>query len=341
MNCVNYILNTFTLTGIPIIQSCENYSGYIFGFVNTVYFSTLFSNLFYPSYYISQPIIWTIDLALSFIIYNILYKLNTNTNLFLLDTHQRNVSIQEQKEKPFVESIEISIWEHAISFIFYLAYMGYWLYFAIFMFYTHSDTNLLIQLGNILMFFPWYLLFSTLACLYYYICVKLIKRSDSIKEFLKFSKTNHITPIEFKSRYLTQYKKTKFFSKKFNTLIHIGLFLIIFHIPVDFITMIINKQAYAIPGFVIKLSSLIWYVRCICKLNDMDKIVSTYLHKHGLFDTDTTSQLNEYINTRQLGIEYHGFKLNGPFLTQLTLFTINFVLPIAYGLFANNIFSTR
>jgi len=338
-NCVNFITSTFAITLIPVIQSVENYSRYIFGLSNTIYFSTLFSNLFYPTYYISQPIIWAVDLALSWIVYNILYKLNENTNLFLLDTHTRNVFEQEKKEMGYVESIEISWVEHWISFGFYLAYMAYWLYFAIFMFYTHDKPKILTQLSNILMFFPWYLLFATLSCLYYYICVKLIKRADSIKSFLKSCKRSHVNPTEFKNQYLIQYKKTKFFSKKFNTLIHIGLFLIIFHIPVDFITMIVNSQAYAIPGFVIKLGSLIWYVRCICKLNNMDKMVSQYLNKHGLYDSETIGQINGYIETRPLGIEYHGFKLNGPMLTQMALFAINFVLPIAYGLFANNIFS--
>ncbi len=334
-NCVNYITNTFAITLIPLIQSIENYSHYIFGFINVIYFATLFSNLYYPSYYISQPIIWTVDLALSFIVYNILYKLYQDTNLFLLDTHSRNITIQEQKEKPYTEPVEIATWEHGISFGFYLAYMGYWLYFAIFMFYSHPEPNVLIQLGNILMFGPWYLLFSTLSALYYFICVKLTMRSDSIIKFLKSAKKSHVTPDEFKTQYLSQYKKTKFFSKKFNTLIHIGLFLIIFHIPVDFITMIIKKEAYAIPGFAVKAGSLIWYIRSICKLNDCDELTSKYLCKHQMFDPDTTSQLNEYIKTRPLGIEYYGFKLNGPFLTQFVLFAINFVLPIVYGIFQN------
>ncbi len=295
----------------------------------------MFSNLYYPTYYISQPIIWTIDLILSFIIYNILAKLYQESNLFLLDTHIRSVTLIEQKEQPYTEPIEISIWEHRISFGFYLAYMGYWLYFAIFMFYSHPEPNLLIQLGNILMFGPWYLLFSTLSGLYYFICVKLTMRADSIIGFLKSAKKTHVSPDEFKLQYLLQYKKTKYFSKKFNTLIHIGLFLIIFHIPVDFITMIIKKETYAIPGFIVKVCSLIWYVRSICKLNDCDELANKYLCKHQMFDSDTTSQLNEYIKTRPLGIEYYGFKLNGPFLTQFVLFAINFVLPIAYGIFQN------
>ena len=74
--------------------------------------------------------------------------------------------------------------------------MGYWLYFAIFMLYTHSNVKIVYQFGNILMFFTWYLFFAEMALVYYYICVKLSSRYEYIKDFLKNLKDTKPIPID-------------------------------------------------------------------------------------------------------------------------------------------------
>ena len=56
------------------------------------------------------------------------------------------------------------------------------------MFYSHREPEILIQLGNIMMFISWYLFFSTVAVLYYYMCVKMIKRYEDLREFLSSTK---------------------------------------------------------------------------------------------------------------------------------------------------------
>ena len=52
------------------------------------------------------------------------------------------------------------------------------------MFYSHREPEILIQLGNTMMFISWYLFFSTVAVLYYYMCVKMIKRYEDLRDFL-------------------------------------------------------------------------------------------------------------------------------------------------------------
>lgn len=338
INTEKYIKRTFNMTLIPtILKINSKYRKFIYGFVNLIYFGSLFCNLFYPSYYINQPLIWTIDLALSFIVYNIMYKLKEQTNIFLLDSNT-DTTFQHQKERPFVESIEISKLDNLISLLFYFAYMIYWLYFAIFMLYIHREPKILIQLGNILMFGPWFLLFSTLSCLFYYICVKLIKRSKSIKQFLKDIKHNKPTLENFKNKYLFEYHKTKIFSRKWNLVIHIGLFLIVFHVLVDFITFVVKKEYYAIPGFVVKLTSLFWYINSICRLNNYDYLIIKYINKHQIIDKENIDIVSSFINSRPLGIHFYGFKINGIFITRTIIFIINFIFPIVCGLFVNNMF---
>ena len=96
---------------------------------------------------------------------------------------------------------------------------------------------------------------------------------------------------------------------------------------------------YDIPGFIIKLLALIWYIYCICKLNNIDSKTINYLYKHQIFSNEQIECINKYVETRQLGIEYYGFKLNGNFLMQVLLILINFIIPILYGLFSTNLIS--
>lgn len=298
----------------------------------------IFNHLYYPEYYINQPEIWTFDLCLSYIIYNILIYLRSTSNLFMFDSNTGiNVSQHNIKEEKFYEEIKVLIYKHYVSLFFYWLYMAYWLYFAIFMLYIHKNKDIKFQIANILMFFTWYLFFSEMALLYYYICVKLSARYENLRDFLKHIKTTKPTIQQFSEKYFVEYKKTRLFSKKWNFIIYIGFILLSFHIPVDLISILLGKKYYDIPGFIIKTISLIWYTYCICNLNNLDNKLIKYLNKHQLYHKDDIDELNNYIQARPLGIDLYGYKLNGNFIIHLIIIIINFILPIIYGLVSNNI----
>ncbi len=339
--CEKRINFMFRITLIPFLHNENKFLRYIFMIIlNILFASSLFCNLFYVEYYINQAEIWTFDLVLSFLIYNILNFYYDKSNLFLFDINS-GIQIPNHliEEEPYYEEISIINWKNYVTLLFYGLYMGYWLYFAIYMLYVHAKPNVLIQLGNILMFFSWYLFFSTMSVLYYYICVKLIKRYEEIINLLKFLKENKgvLSIKDFTDRYYIEYKKTRIFCKKWNIMLYLGFILLTFHIPVDLFSIVIGKKMYDVPGFIIKLASLLWYIYCICCLNNLDTKIIKYLYKHQIFQNEEIELVTKYIETRPVSIDLYGFKLNGWFFVQLVLLLINFILPIIYGLFANNI----
>ncbi len=338
-NCENHVNFMFKLTVIPYFYRLEPIYKYpVMLIINGLYFTALLCNIYYPSYYINQPEIWTFDLCLSWIIYNILIYLRSTSNIFMFDS-KANITMSQHnmKEEEFYEEIKVLNYKHLISLSFYWLYLAYWLYFAIFMLYTHTNKSVGFQFGNILMFGAWYLFFSEMALLYYYICVKLSARYENLREFLKEIKISKPSAQEFSNKYFVQYKKTRLFAKKWNFMIYIGFILLSFHIPVDLISILVSKKYYDIPGFIIKTISLIWYTYCICNLNNLDNKLIKYLNKHQLYHKDDIDELNNYIQARPLGIDLYGFKLNGNFIIQLIIIIINFILPIIYGLVSNNI----
>jgi len=339
INCENYVNKMFNFTLIPYFYKLEpKYKYSIILLIDGLYLTALLCNAYYPSYYINQPEIWTFDLCLSFIIYNILIYLRSTTNLFMFDSKTTiNISTHNFKEEEFYEEIKVDNYKHYISLSFYFLYMAYWLYFAIFMLYVHTDKSIGFQFGNVLMSSAWYLFFAIMANLYYYICIKLSARYENLREFLKEIKNSKPTIDFFTEKYFIQYKKTRLFAKKWNFIIYLGFVLLSFHIPVDLISILMSKKYYDIPGFIIKTISLLWYTYCICNLNNLDNKVVKYLNKHQLYHKDDIEELNNYIIARPLGIDFYGFKLNGNFIIQLIIIIINFILPIIYGLVANNI----
>ncbi len=339
--CEERINWMFRLTLIPLINNSNIFIRLgLFTLVNILYATSLFCYIFYQEYYINQPEIWTFDLILSFIIYNILYYYYDKSNLFLFDVNL-GIPIPNHmiEEEPYYEPIKIINWKNYVTLFFYILYMGYWLYFAIYMLFVHSEPNILIQFGNLLMFFSWYLFFSTMSVLYYYICVKLIKRNEEIISFLKFLKENkgQMCIQDFTEKYFCEYKKTKIFAKKWNIMLYLGFILLTFHIPVDLFSIVISKKMYDVPGFIIKLASLIWYIYCVCSVNNLDNKIILYLYKHQIFTKEEIESITKYVEARPLSIDLYGFKLNGWVFVQLFLFMINFAFPIIYGLFANNI----
>lgn len=296
-----------------------------------LYFVSLGSLGFYPNYYVNQKEIWSFDLCVGFIIYLLLIYYHKTSNLFL-----EPESILPQNQM-FYENIECSSISANISLGFYLSYVLYWLYYAIFMFLAHPEFDAQIQIYNCLMGFSWYLFFSEISMLYYYICVKLATRHDQVVGFLKKMKKSKPTVQEFCSEYLIQYKKTKLFARQWNTITYFGLVLLTFHVPIDLASILVSKKYYDIPGFIIKSLSLIWYVYLICKLNNLDNTFGLYLTKHQVFGQDDIQTINLYTEARPLGLVFYGIKLNENFFMQMMIIIINFIIPIMYALFANNL----
>jgi hypothetical protein len=341
--CEEMIDSMFKITLIPFAHHSNKYISYpLYFIINIIYFAGLFCMLIYPSYYINQPEIWTFDLCFGFIVYNVLIYNYTRSNLFLFDSNNNVViPFHRLQEELYYESIKITNWKNYISFGFYILFMLYWLYFAIFMLYIHSEPVILIQLGNIMMFFSWYLFFSTTAVLYYYMCVKMIKRHEDADKFLHETKHKKgtITIKNFTEEYFIQYKKTKVFSTKWKLMIYLAFMIQTMHVPVDLFSIIVNDKLYDIPGFIIKLLALIWYIYCMCELNNMDNKIIQYLYKHQVFEIEEIQGIEKFVETRPLGIDFYGFKINGNFIMQVLLILVNFIIPILYGLFTNNFFN--
>jgi hypothetical protein len=282
--------------------------------------------LWYPTYYLSQPIVWTLDLVILFIIYNYLYYLLYNV-------------------KEPIDNYQIISWKRNVNLFFYTAFMLYYFYFSVIQFYIHPELNVLIQLGNIYMTFAWYLFFSTISLLYYFICNRLLQRSEQIRDWLKSLKKKYKNQSiqlihdenDFYKEYNLHYSSIKNFAKYWNFLIFIGFILLIAHIPIDLIAIIYLKQLFDIPGIIIKTSALVWYLYCICQLNDYEDKIIPYLYKHRVYSDDQIEYISKYIKYRPLGLNFYGIKISGTFLIKYLIIIINLLVPTIYTLFSKDI----
>jgi hypothetical protein len=322
---MKYLLKT---TFIPCLRSKNKYINYTtYILLNIILLGSIFSLYWYPTYYIAQPIIWTLDLVIVFITYNYLYYLLQFTNETQLDNY------------------DIIPWKKNINLFFYGIFMIYWFYFLVIQFYIHSEPNVLIQLGNIYMSFSWYLFFSIMALLYYYICNRLLQRSEELKDWLKGLKKKYKNQSirlihndnDFYKEYNLNYNIIKNFAKYWNFLIFIGFILLIAHIPIDLIAIVYLKQLFDIPGVIIKTSALVWYLYCICQLNDYEDKIIPYLYKHRIYNDDQIEYISKYIKYRQLGLNFYGIKISGTFIIKYLIIAINLLVPTIYAVFSKNI----
>jgi hypothetical protein len=303
-----------------------NYSTYVI--LNIILLGSLFSIFWYPNYYLNQPIVWTLDLVILFVIYNYLYYL-----------------LYSDYKKEKIDNYQIIPWKRNINLFFYCAFMMYYFYFLVIQFYTHSELNVFIQLGNIYMSFSWYLYFSTISLLYYFICNRLLQRSEQIRDWLKNLKKKYknqnITLIhddnDFYKEYNLNYSIIKNFAKYWNFLIFIGFILLIAHIPIDLISIIYDKQLLDIPGLIIKTSALGWYLYCICQLNDYEDKIIPYLYKHRIYNDDQIEYISKYIKYRPLGLNFYGIKISGTYIVKYLIIIINLLVPTIYAIFSKNI----
>ena len=311
----------FNITFIPLVRSDNIIFKYVVPFfISLIHFSSLFCLLFFPNYYYHQGEVLTMDLSIGFIIYIYLLYQQKNWNKVKCD-----------------EFVEIPKWKSNITFAFFVLFILYWLLYMVIQFILHNDNNISTQLLNILMSFSWYLYFSVVANIYYFICIKLTQRSESIRLFLKKLKENKYSVDEFYLNYDNHYKKIKNFSKNWNLLICLGFILLIFHIPNDLMLIIYNKSYIDISGFVIKSLALFWYIYSICNLNNYEKKIIAKLYKHKIFNINQIDEIHKYIEYKKLGLDLYGIKINGNFFIQFGLFVVNLVLPILYA-FINKTF---
>lgn len=289
--------------------------------VNSILASSWFCMLFYPSYYPTQGEVWTADLVLITIVYNYMLYLQSKwrlTNAF--------------------ETVEVSGLPNRISLLFYWLYLFYWFYFAVIQFNNHRTPDIVIQLKNTLMSTAWYFFFSTAGTLYYFMCTKLLQRANSIDEWLKKIKKSPILLSEFYLQYNWHYKQIKILAYHWNSLLFAGFLLLMFHVPIDLISIIYKQYYYDIPGLVIKLTSLLWYTWCICSLNEYEDIIVARLYKHRLYSVQDIQDFQKYAIYRPVGLNFYGIKINKGFVTKILIVILNLFIPTLYALLKNNIF---
>jgi len=322
---MKYLIKTTFISCLRSNNKYLNYSTYIL--LNLALIGSIFSMLWYPTYYISQPIIWTLDLVIVFITFNYLCFLFQND--YGSDT---------------IDNYEIISWKNKINLFFYSAFMIYYFYFGVIQFYIHSELNVSIQIGNLYMSFAWYLFFSTISLLYYYICNRLLQRSEQIRDWLKRLKKKYRNQklelehedCDFYKEYNLNYGIIKNFGKYWNFLIFIGFILLLAHIPIDFISIVYEKIYFDIPGLIIKTGALGWYLYCICQLNDYEDKIIPYLYKHRIYTDNQIEYISKYIKYRPLGLNFYGIKISGSYISRYLIIGLNLLIPTLYTLFSKN-----
>jgi len=202
---------------------------------------------------------------------------------------------------------------------------------------NHQEKNALIQLGNIFMSASWYIYFSTCSLLFYFVCIKLAQRTQSINIWLKTLKQTRPEIDDFLISYKTHHKAIKAFGKNWNFLIFMGFINLTYHIPIDVISVIIHRRYKDIAGILVKSLGLAWYTYNICSINDMETKVIPYLYKHKLYTLEEIQTIEKQIVYQELGLNFYGIKINGTLILKIALLTINLVLPTIYGLVSNKL----
>ncbi len=319
--CEKHIKIMFSVTLIPFIKT--KYYKIIPGLAFLIILSSVFSPAYYPNYYTYQPEINCIDLAIGSIVYSFLsYKY-----------------IDWEKNSCF-EHTSVRREDEIISQIFYWLFMLYWLYYGYVQFSIHQEPIILIQVGNVFMSTAWFVYFSTSSLLYYYICIKLAQRSQSINVWMKSLKRNRPVISDFFVAYKLHHKAIKSFGRAWNFIVVMGFIILTYHIPIDITSVFIQHRYNDIPGIVVKTTGLLWYTYNICRLNDMDNKVVTYLYKHNLYSKEEMEQIEKYALYHELGLSFYGIKINGPLIIKLALLTINLIIPTIYALITNEIIGT-
>jgi hypothetical protein len=316
--CEKRIKIIFDITGIPLIKT-KHYVC-VPGLALLIITTAIFSPAYYPNYYLYQPEINCIDLAIGTIIYSYLTYVYMNW-----------------EETSCFEHISIEKLDEHVSLAFYALFMFYWLYDCIIQFNIHNEKIVLIQLGNVFMSSAWFVYFSTSSLLFYYICIKLAQRTQGINLWLKTLKRERSSIQEFYIKYKLHHKAIKSFGRRWNFIVLMGFIILTYHIPIDIFSVFINHSYTDIAGIVIKTLGLFWYTYKICRLNDMDNKVVPYLYKHNIYTNEEMTQIEKYTMYHELGLSFYGIKISGPLIIKVFLLTINLIIPTVYALISNKI----
>ena len=321
-HCEKTIEYMFHATCIPAIRNPRKIVRYgISGLINTILISSWFCMVYYPDYYPTQGEVWTADLVLITVVYDYMLYLRSRWG-----------------ETSAFEKVEIEGATNKISLLFYWLYQVYWLYFAVIQFTTHSTPTVAIQLQNTLMSTAWYFFFSTAGCLYYFMCTKLAQRAKSIDEWMHKIKKEHIPLTEFYLQYNWHYKQIKLLSHHWNAILFAGFLLLMFHVPIDLVSIVYRGYYYDIPGLIIKLTSLLWYTWRICDLNEYENIIIARLYKQRVYSVQEIQDFQKYAICRPIGLNFYGIKINKGFVTKILIVILNLGIPTLYALLKNNIF---
>jgi uncharacterized protein (DUF486 family) len=276
--------------------------------------------LYYANYYLYQAEIYSIDLAIGFVVYSYL------TYMYV-----------DWEKSSCVEHTNVKKLDEIMGLGFYSLFMVYWLYDAFLQFSYHNEPNILVQIGNVYMSTAWYFYFSTCSLLYYFVCIKLAQRAQSINEWLKSLKHTKLSLDEFLNSYKKHHKVIKVFGRNWNFIVFTGFVILTYHIPIDIISVFIHKQYANIAGIIVKTLGLGWYTYKICTLNDTGNKVIPYLYKHNLFPSEHMKIIEKYADHHDLGLKFYGIKIDGLHILKFGLLFINFVLPTIYALVSNKL----
>jgi hypothetical protein len=316
--CEKHITNMFSITLIPLIKTPHLR---IFPITALLFVTgAVFSPFYYPNYYLYQKEIYSIDLATMSIVYSYL-------SYIYLDWEKKNS----------FEHVTVSRVDENVSLGFYALFMVYWLYDAIIQFSVHSEKNILIQVGNVYMSTAWYIYFSTSSILYYFICIKLSQRAQSIKDWLKSLKHARPPIAEFYQSYKIHHKAIKVFGRNWNFIVLMGFIILTYHIPIDLLNIVVNRKYTDIAGILVKTLGLGWYTYKICALNDVDGQVVPYLYKHNLYTREEMKAIEKYAQYHDLGLNFYGIKISGASIVKVGLLLINLIIPTIYALASNQL----
>jgi hypothetical protein len=316
--CEKRITNMFTITLIPLINTRLYKPLPLFALL--IVTGSAFSPLYYPNYYSYQPEIYSIDMVTICIIYVYMVYIYTNW----------------EKNSCF-EHVSVGRLDEGVSLGFYSLFMTYWLYDAIIQFSIHNDNNMLIQVGNVYMSTSWYIYFSSSSLLYYFICIKLAQRAQSINDWLKSLKKTRPPIEEFYAVYKIHHKAIKIFGRGWNFIVMMGFIILTFHIPIDLLNVLINRRYTDIAGVVVKVLGLGWYTYKVCRLNDIDNKIVPYLYKHSLYNSEEMKAIEKYALYHELGLNFYGIKVSGPLIVKVGLIIINLIIPTIYALVSNKL----
>lgn len=317
-SCEIYINHMLNFTCIPFVH--HRYLIILPITVNIIFPAAVLSLLYYPSYYPYQPILNTLDLVIGLIVYNYLLYLQ-----------------KDWTTASCVEHTQINRWSERISLGFYSLFMMYWCFYSVIQFNIHSEPDVLLQFGNILMSTAWFFYFSVSSLLYYFICVKLEQRAQAIELWLKSLKKYPVLLEEFYSSYKVHRRAIKTFGRNWNFIVFMGFIILTYHIPIDIVNVLYNHVYTDITGITLKSGALSWYVYTICRLNQFDTKVISYLYKHRLYSTEEIELVEKYAQYHELGLNFYGIKIDGGLIVKVLLLSINLILPTVYALVSNRI----